>query len=172
MQNPDTAHPPAGPAPAFGGRIIVPGLATGHVVFHWILQSFVVVLPEIQQAFQLNTVGVGGILSARDLAAGLVALPGGVVVDILRRYWGQLLASCLAVCALGCLALAVSPAYPLLLIGMAVVAISHSIWHLPASASLSHHFPERRGIVPAAHGVGGSVGDVVGPVATVRCWPF
>ena len=75
MQNLDTAHPPAGPAPAFGGRIIVPGLATGHVVFHWILQSSVVALPEIQQAFQLNTVGVGGILSARDLAAGLVAKP-------------------------------------------------------------------------------------------------
>ena len=123
-------------------------------------------LPEIQQAFQLNTVGVGGILSARDLAAGLVALPGGVVVDILRRYWGQLLASCLAVCALGCLVLAVSPVYPLLLTGMAVVAISHFIWHLPASASLSHHFPERRGIVRAAHGVGGSVGAVGGPVAT------
>ncbi len=166
MQNPETAQQPAGPAPAFGGRIIVPGLATGHVVFHWIVQSFVVVLPEIQQAFMLNTVGVGGILSARELASGLVALPGGVVVDILRRYWGQLLAGCLAVSGLGCLAMGVSPVYPLLLIGMAVVAISHSIWHLPASASLSHHFPERRGIVLAAHGVGGSVGDVVGPVAT------
>jgi MFS family permease len=166
MQNPETAQQPAGPTPAFGGRIIVPGLATGHVVFHWIVQSFVVVLPEIQQAFMLNTVGVGGILSARELASGLVALPGGVVVDILRRYWGQLLAGCLAVSGLGCLAMGISPVYPLLLIGMAVVAISHSIWHLPASASLSHHFPERRGIVLAAHGVGGSVGDVVGPVAT------
>ena len=163
MQNPETAQPPA---PAFGGRIIVPGLATGHVVFHWIVQSFVVVLPEIQQAFMLNTVGVGGILSARELASGLVALPGGVVVDILRRYWAQLLSACLVVSGLGCLAMGVSPVYPLLLIGMAVVAISHSIWHLPASASLSHHFPERRGIVLAAHGVGGSVGDVVGPVAT------
>ena len=166
MQNPETAQQPAGPAPAFGGRIIVPGLATGHVVFHWIVQSFVVVLPEIQQAFMLNTVGVGGILSARELASGLVALPGGVVVDILRRYCAQLLSACLAVSGLGCLAMGISPVYPLLLIGMAVVAISHSIWHLPASASLSHHFPERRGIVLAAHGVGGSVGDVVGPVAT------
>lgn len=166
MHNPDTAHPPSVPTPAFGGRIIVPGLATGHVVFHWILQSFVVVLPEIQQAFLLNTVGVGGILSARDFAAGLVALPGGVVVDIFRRYWAQLLASCLAVGGLGCLAMGVSPVYPLLLVGMAVVAISHAIWHLPASASLSHHFPERRGIVLAAHGVGGSVGDVAGPVVT------
>ena len=59
-----------------------------------------------------------------------------------------------------------SPAYPVLLVGMAVVAISHSIWHLPASASLSYHYAERRGTVLAFHGVGGSVGDVVGPLAT------
>ena len=148
------------------GRLIVPGLATGHTVFHWIVQSFVVALPEIQTAFQLNSVGVGGILSARELASGLVALPGGVVVDILRRYWGQLLATCLGVAAVGCLVIGISPVYPLLLVGMAVVAVSHSIWHLPASASLSHHFPHRRGAVLAAHGVGGSVGDVAGPVIT------
>lgn len=148
------------------GRLIIPGLATGHTVFHWIVQSFVVALPEIQTAFQLNSVGVGGILSARELASGLVALPGGVVVDILRRYWGQLLAACLGVAAVGCLVIGISPVYPLLLVGMAVVAVSHSIWHLPASASLSHHFPHRRGTVLAAHGVGGSVGDVAGPVVT------
>ena len=166
MQNPDTAHSPAEPALAFGGRIVIPGLATGHTVFHWIVQSFVVALPEIQQAFQLNSVGVGGILAVRELASGMVALPGGVLVDVLRRYWGQLLALCLGGSALGCLLIGVAHVYPLLLVGMAVVAISHSIWHLPASASLSHHFPQRRGIVLAAHGVGGSVGDVVGPVAT------
>ena len=166
MQNPDTAHSPAEPALAFGGRIVIPGLATGHTVFHWIVQSFVVALPEIQQAFQLNSVGVGGILAVRELASGMVALPGGVLVDVLRRYWGQLLALCLGGSALGCLLIGVAHVYPLLLVGMAVVAISHSIWHLPASASLSHHFPQRRGMALAAHGVGGSVGDVVGPLAT------
>ena len=143
-----------------------PGLAAGHTVFHWIVQSFVVALPEIQQAYHLNSVGVGGILSARELASGLVALPGGVLVDVLRRYWGPLLASCLGASALGCLIMGVSLVYPLLLVGMAIVAISHSIWHLLASASLSHHFPHRRGLVLAAHGVGGSVGDVAGPLVT------
>ena len=152
--------------PAFGGRIIVPGLAVGHTVFHWIVQSFVVALPEIQQAYHLNSVGVGGILSARELASGLVALPGGVLVDVLRRYWGPLLASCLGASALGCLIMGVSLVYPLLLVGMAIVAISHSLWHLPASASLSHHYPHRRGMALAAHGVGGSVGDVAGPFVT------
>ena len=100
------------------------------------------------------------------MAAGLIALPGGVVVDILRRYWGLLLAGCLGISALGSLVMGISPVYPLLLIGIGVVSMSHSVWHLPASASLSHHFAERRGMALAFHGVGGSVGDVAGPLAT------
>ncbi len=152
--------------PEAGGRYMLSGLAVGHATFHWILQSFAVALPEIQAAFGLNSVGAAGIMSARELAAGLIALPGGVVVDILRRYWGLLLAGCLGMAALGSLVMGVSPVYPLLLIGIGVVAISHSVWHLPASASLSHHFAERRGMALAFHGVGGSIGDVVGPLAT------
>ena len=146
--------------------VIIPGLAIGHSIFHWVIQSFVVVLPEIQATFNLSGVGVGGALSAREIASGLIALPGGIVVDVLRRYWGPLLAACLAFAALGSLAMGTSPAYALLLVGMAVVAASHSLWHLPAQASLSHHFPERRGLALSTHGVGGSIGDVAGPVAT------
>ncbi len=152
--------------PIPGGRYMLSGLAAGHAMFHWIIQSFVVVLPEIQQTFGLNSIGVGGILSIRELASGLVTLPGGVVVDLLRKYWGFLLAGCLAAAALGSLVMGVSPVYPLLLVGIGVVAVSHSIWHLPASASLSYHFAGRRGMALAFHGVGGSVGDVAGPVAT------
>jgi sugar phosphate permease len=147
-------------------RLMMPGLASGHATFHWIVQSFAVALPEIQMAFGLNTVGAAGVMSARDLAAGLIALPGGVVVDVLRRHWGLLLAGCLTLAALGSLVMGVSPVYWLLLLGIAVVAISHSVWHLPASASLSHHFAERRGTALAMHGVGGGFGDVVGPLAT------
>lgn len=172
VQSPDTAYAPAQPTLALGGRVIIPGLSAGHVVFHWIVQSFVVVLPEIQMAFGLSTVGVGGVMTARELAAGLVALPGGVAVDVVRRYWGLLLAACLVACALGALVMGVwpiigvSPLYLLVLVGIMAVAIAHSIWHLPASASLSHHFQERRGMALAFHGVGGSVGDVAGPIAT------
>ena len=166
MSSSDRTESSEDQAPASGGRIIVPGLAVGHTVFHWIVQSFVVALPEIQQAFGLSSVGVGGILSVREFASGLVALPGGVLVDILRRYWGPLLALCLGASAVGCLVIGLSLVYALLLVGMAAVAISHSIWHLLASASLSHHFPQRRGTVLAVHGVGGGVGDVAGPLVT------
>ncbi|MDP6824700.1 MAG: MFS transporter [Dehalococcoidales bacterium] len=148
------------------GLFMITGLATGHAVFHWVMQSFVVVLPEIQTAFQLSAVGVGGIMASRELASGVIRLPGGIVVDILRRHWGLLLATCLLLAGLGSLTIGLSPVYPLLLVGMTLVAMAHSVWHLPASASLSYHFPKRRGLVLAFHGVGGSVGDVAGPIAT------
>lgn len=148
------------------GPFILSSLAGGHSLFHWFLQSFIVLLPEVQAAFHLSGVGVGAILTARELAAGLVTLPGGVIADLLHRHWGILLAGCIGVFSLAALAMSLSPVYPLLLVGMAAVAICHSIWHLPAAASLSHHFPQRRGMALSLHGVGGSIGDVIGPVAT------
>ena len=148
------------------GWFMISGLAIGHSVFHWLIQSFAVVLPEVQAAFGLNAVGVGAVITVRDVASAAVALPGGVVVDSLRRHWGLLLSGCILSFSVGAFLIGLSPFYPLLLIGVAVVAISHSLWHLPASASLSYHFPRSRGMALSFHGVGGSVGDVVGPLAT------
>ena len=150
----------------FTARVMVTALAVGHVGFHWILQSFVVLVPEIQQTFGLNGVGVGGIQAVRELTSGLITLPGGVLVGMLRKWWGWLLGICIGASGLGSLLMGISPAYVLLLIGVAIVSVSHSLWHLPAAASLSHHFASRRGTMLSFHGVGGSVGDVAGPLIT------
>ena len=150
----------------FTARVMVTALAVGHVGFHWILQSFVVLVPEIQQTFGLNGVGVGGIQAVKELTSGLITLPGGVLVGMLRKWWGWLLGICIGASGLGSLLMGISPAYVLLLIGVAIVSVSHSLWHLPAAASLSHHFASRRGTMLSFHGVGGSVGDVAGPLIT------
>jgi MFS family permease len=147
-------------------RVMVTALAVGHIAFHWILQSFVVLVPEIQQTFGLNGVGVGGIQAVKELTSGLITLPGGVLVGMVRKWWGYLLAVCVGASGLGSLLMGISPVYPLLLLGVAVVSVSHSLWHLPAAASLSHHFASRRGTMLSFHGVGGSVGDVAGPLIT------
>ena len=165
MQPPETLAADRLPL-ALGGRTILPGLSAGHVLYHWIVQSFVVVLPEIQAAFSLSAVGVGGLVSAREVAAGLVALPGGVATDMVRRYWGCLLVGCLLASSLGAVVMGVSPVYVLLLAGIALLAAAHSIWHLAASGSLSYHFSRQRGTALSLHGVGGSIGDVAGPLAT------
>ena len=112
-------------------RVMVTALAVGHVGFHWILQSFVVVVPEIQHTFGLNGVGVGGIQAVRELTSGLITLPGGVVVGMLRRWWSWLLAVCVGASGLGSLLMGISPVYPLLLLGVSVVSVSHlSLIHI------------------------------------------
>ena len=161
---PAEADPP--PTLAWGGRAILPGLAVGHAAFHWIVQSSVVLLPDIQQTFLLGGVGVGGVLAAREVATGLVKLPAGVFVDVLRSYWRTLLVTCLAASAAGAVLIGASWAYPAVLLGVMIVALGHSIWHLPASAALSHHRKSRRGMALAFHGLGGSLGDVLGPLVT------
>ena len=166
MESSKQSLAPSRPSLTLGGRTVLPGLSAGHVVYHWIVQSFVVLLPEIQATFGLSAVGVGGLLSARELASGIVALPGGVAADAVRRFWGTLLAGCLLAAALGALVMGLSTAYLLLLAGIALLAAAHSIWHLAASGSLSYYFANRRGTALSLHGVGGSVGDVAGPLVT------
>ena len=149
-----------------GATFIISGLSSGHGVFHWFTRSFDVMMPEVREAFGLTGVGVGGITTTRELVSGLIALPGGIVTDLLRRYWGWVLAACMAVFGFGWLVIGISPVYPLLLVGMALVALASSLWHLPAMSALSHHFSHRRGSALSFHGVGGQAGDALAPVVT------
>ena len=178
-----------------GAAFIIGGLTSGHGVFHWIAQSFIVVLPEVRDLL-LGGDSIAGnlratsIQSTREIASGVVALPGGILTDVLRRYWGWVMAVCMALFGVGWLLMASAGwqvpgsgwvtgseagaaagtfnvlGYILLLFGMAIVAIAASVWHLPAMAALSSHFAHRRASVLTFHGVGGNVGDVAGPVLT------
>jgi len=148
------------------GNFIIAGLTSGHGVFHWFLQSFIVLLPEVETTFALSKVGVGSISTVRELVSGLITLPGGIIADVLRKYWGLILALCMAGFGLGWLIVGQAPVFPLLLLGVAIVAAAASLWHLPAMASLSHHYSHRRGTALSFHGIGGNVGDAISPVAT------
>ena len=145
---------------------ILSGLSGGHGVFHWFSQSFFVMLPDVLTSFTLSGVQVGAIATTREVASGIVALPGGVVTDMVRRHWGLVLAGAMAFFGLGWLIMGLSPIYPVLLMGMVLVAVASSVWHLPAMAALSHQFSHRRGSALSFHGVGGNIGDVIGPALT------
>ena len=84
-----------------GATFIIGGLTSGHGVFHWFTRSFEVMMPEVRDAFGLTGVGVGGLATTRELASGIVSLPGGIITDMLRRYWGWVLATCMALFGLG-----------------------------------------------------------------------
>ncbi|MBT98057.1 MAG: MFS transporter [Dehalococcoidia bacterium] len=145
---------------------VLSGLSAGHGIFHWFSQSFFVMLPEVVFTFGLSGFQVGAISATREIISGMIALPGGVITDMVRHHWGLVLAGCMGLFGIGWLIMGTAPGYPVLLIGMAAVAAAASMWHLPAAAALSRRFTERRGSALSIHGVGGSIGDVLGPALT------
>ena len=148
------------------GWFVLSTLALSHGVFHFVPQSFSVMLPAIRDSLGITPLEIGAIITAREVASGVASLPGGVLSDRLRRYWGVLFAVCMGGFGLGWLLMGLSPLYPLLILGMVILSIASSVWHLPAMAVISERFSRRRGAALAVHGIGGNLGDVAGPMVT------
>jgi predicted MFS family arabinose efflux permease len=145
---------------------LLSGLTVAHGIFHFMSQSFSVMLPAIKQTFGITPIKIGAIITVKELAAGLASLPGGMLSDYLRRYRITIMAACMVVFGLGWLIISISPVYSMLLLGMVALAMAGSIWHLPSLAEISVHFSKQRGAALAIHGAGGSIGDIFGPVTT------
>ena len=156
--------------PVRKGNFIITGLTSGHGVFHWFIQSFFVLLPEVEQTFSLTKVQVGSIATTRELVSGIVTLPGGILADHFKKHWGLILALCMGLFGIGWFVVASAGSndnlFFLVLVGTAIVASAASMWHLPAMASLSHHFAHRKGTALSFHGIGGNIGDAVSPIVT------
>jgi len=149
-----------------GKNLILATVTSVHAISHFLSQGFLVALPAIREVLRIGPVEVGGIMAVREIVSGMVSLPAGVICDRLRRYWGTVLAACMIGFGLGWMIVAFSTSFTMLVVGMVLLSVGGAIWHLPAMAALSQCFTERRGTALAIHGVGGTVGDVLGPLAT------
>jgi MFS family permease len=55
---------------------------------------------------------------------------------------------------------------------MLLVGIGPALYHPPALGALSRRFPDRRGFATALHGTGGTVGEMLGPLAAAGLLAF
>jgi len=129
-------------------------------------QSFAVMLPAIKETFGISAIQIGALMTAKEIAMGISSLPGGVLSDRLRRYRGIIMAACMALFGLSWLLIGVATVYPMLICGMILVSVATSVWHLPSMAEISRCFPAKKGTSLAIFGIGGSFGDIFGPVIT------
>ena len=67
---------------------ILSGLTASHALFHTFRQSLLVLLPNVRDAMGLTDVQATSITAIQEFAAGFIDLPGGVVMDLLKRHWG------------------------------------------------------------------------------------
>ena len=145
---------------------ILTGIAGSHTLFHAFQHSLLVLFPNIRETFALSNLQTTSISAVQEVVAGVIDLPGGVAMDLFKRYWGVVMTLCMGGFGIGWMVVGTAPGYLTVLSGMAIVAASSSLWHLPAMAALSNRFAKRRGFALSVYGVGGNVGEILGPATT------
>ena len=75
-----------------------------------------------------------------------------------------MLTVCMVLNVLAFVVIGVSPNLAILVIGVLLISIPGSLWHLPAIASLSRRFTDRRAFAISIHSFGSTVGNALGPI--------
>lgn len=149
-------------------------LSAGHGVAHWFSESLPVLLPYVQATMGFSNVQYGILGAATGISAGLVNIPGGILVDRLKQFWGLILCMCMVWVAISYVLLGAAPNYLFMLIAAIVIGVPGTIWHLPSTACLSQRFSDKRGFALSINGVGANAGNFLGPFVTgaLLSWIF
>ena len=126
--------------------------------------GFPVFLTAIANYFSLSTWQTGFLLGVRVSGNGLVSMGSGVLVDRFRDQWGMMLTACMVLNVVAFVVIGLSPNWSILLLGVILISIPGSLWHLPAIASLSRRFTDRRAFSISIHSFGSTVGNALGPL--------
>ena len=143
---------------------ILGSLTFGHGVAHLYDLGFPVFLTAIASSLGFSTFQSGIVLGIRTSGSGLVSMGAGVLVDRFRNEWGIMLTACMVLNVIAFIVIGLSPNWSLLIIGVCLISIPGSLWHLPAIASLSRRFNDRRAFAISIHSFGSTVGNALGPL--------
>ena len=143
---------------------ILSSLTFGHGVAHLYDLGFPVFLTAIANTLALSTRQTGLLLGIRISGNGLIAMGSGVLVDRFRDQWGMMLTACMVLNVIAFVVIGLSPNWSILIIGVILISVPGSLWHLPAIASLSRRFPDRRAFSISIHSFGSTVGNALGPL--------
>ncbi len=143
---------------------ILGSLTFGHGVAHLYDLGFPVFLTAIANSLGLGTFQLGILLGIRTSGSGIVSMGAGVLVDRFRNEWGMMLTACMVLNVIAFVVIGLSPSLAILVIGVALISIPGSLWHLPAIASLSRRFTDRRAFSISIHSFGSTVGNALGPL--------
>ncbi len=139
-------------------------IGLGHGATHWIAGSFYVLLPYLTKDLGLSYTEAGILVSVLHVSSFLANFGSGAVVDMTgRKVIFQVLSLAIGAAALA--ALGLTGLYLGLAAMVALIGATNNLWHPPAIAFVSEHYPSNRGYALSIHATGASVGDMVAPLA-------
>ena len=124
-----------------------------------------ILLPSITASLGLSALQVGVLGAIRQVGFGVVNLPGGFIVDMLKGQWGLILTGCMVWSALAYALLGASFIFPVLLVAVVMLSLPGALWYLPSTAALSQRFSDARGFAISIHGFGANLGNLLGPIS-------
>ncbi len=152
-------------------------LAATVVLGHWVKHIYtsgltMLIWPEIRIGLGLSYGQLGSLASAKSVSAWLSTMTAGYLGDRFTSRASLLLGISLSLLGFSFLLAGFAPNYLAMLAVMLVLGVGPALYHPPAIGELSRRFPERRGFAISLHGMGGTAGEVVGPLVVAGLFTF
>ena len=138
-------------------------ISIGHGFTHWYPATFYLLLPVIGKELGLSYGQIGFIMTFQFIVTSLFNVPGGMLVDLVRRK-GMLMAISLLWVGIPYFLMSFTNSYVMLLLCVALVGMGNNLWHPTAISTLSQRYPERKGFALSIHGMGANIGDALAPL--------
>jgi FSR family fosmidomycin resistance protein-like MFS transporter len=146
--------------------LVLIAVVLGHAVKHVFNAGSMLILPELKTSLGLTNTGIGTLTTTRNIFGGLINLPAGFISDRYAGQWAAVLGLTLIGVGGSMFLLGFAQNYWMAMLALVLLSVTISFWHPPAIAALSVRYVERRGFAIAMHGMGGSIGEAVGPILT------
>ena len=140
---------------------ILAATSVGHALCHISMLTLPAVLLPVSQDYGLSLTRVTGIGTIAYLLFGLGALPAGLLAGITSAKLVLILF--FVGTAASALVVALAPTFTVFVIGMALLGLASSIYHV-AGPTLISHFSGKTGRSYGVHGVAGSAGITLAPL--------
>ena len=145
-------------------RTVLTWFALGHFAIDWPICSLWLIVPTVGIAMELSPAEVGLLFTICNVGGALAYLPAGILADHVANR-GRLLVGTFWWVAVGYLLAAMAPGFWSLALLLAVAGMGDAAWHPIATGVLTRNRKERRAHVLGIHAIGGSLAEVLSPLA-------
>ena len=138
--------------------------ALGHFANDWPICSLWLIVPTVGIAMELSPAEVGLLFTICNVGGALAYLPAGILADHVSNR-GRLLVATFWWVSVGYLLAAMAPGFWSLALLLAIAGMGDAAWHPIATGVLARDSKERRAHVLGIHAIGGSLAEVLSPLA-------
>lgn len=140
------------------------GFSLGHFCNDFAPCAIWIIGPAVALAMDLSPAQLGMLFAIHSAGSALAFVPAGMISDSISDR-GRLLLLTFVWVAVGYFVASFATSYWMLAIMLAIAGIGDAVWHPVATGVLVQQYPDSRAKALGIHAMGGSIAEVIGPLA-------